>query len=174
MYVVFLIIACWHDHKTGCKNCTIHCGAFFKMVSLKKRSITSGGWSTPRRDCGWKCVFMSVDVCERFGLFVMPSLFCYYWWTFKNYSYVFFVIFFFIVLWHVLWNFGLNMDLFFEFDTARIMKFSRSLPAKIVFPPYMLQSSSFLWNRIYNKDKRKELTLMFTFFFLRKKFSFIG
>lgn len=47
------------------------------MVSSKKSDRLpngGGGWSTPRRDYGWKCLFMSVDVCERFGVFVS---FCY-------------------------------------------------------------------------------------------------
>lgn len=68
-------------------------------------------------------------------------------------------------------KFWIKYGLAFEFVTARIMKFSRSLPCKncvqlLLLRPYLSQSSSFLWNRIYNKDiKEKNLRLCLHFFF---------
>lgn len=74
LYVLFLIVS-------GCKNYTAYGEArALKWFPLKKSDRLpngGGGWSTPRRDYGWKCLFMSVDVCERFGVlycFVMPCL----------------------------------------------------------------------------------------------------
>lgn len=75
-----------------------------------------------------------VDVCERFGL-LMPRLFCYYCDKLLKTTVMLFRVFFFVMTCTMkFWiKYGLVV---FEFDTARIMKFSRSLPAKIVFPPY--------------------------------------
>lgn len=52
------------EEEDGCKNCCSNEAFAFKIVSLKNRdrSKGDGGWSTPRRDFGSKCKFVSVGL----------------------------------------------------------------------------------------------------------------